>query len=193
MEANRTKQALADSLCRLMEQQPLSKISIADICAGCGMHRKSFYYHFQDKYELVSWIYDTGFRVAFERQSQGKGPWELLGEAFSYFYENRTFYRGALAEKGQNSFYEYFGETAGPFIAQRLLSVLPDGGDRPFYVRLFTNAIRNALVDWLEAGTTVPPEKLVTLVRSACCGVAEYLAQSGELQKGDTLMACETK
>lgn len=27
----------------------------------CGMNRKSFYYHFCDKYDLVNWIFDTEF------------------------------------------------------------------------------------------------------------------------------------
>ena len=56
-----TKKALASSLKELMETQPLTKISVGDICEKCGMNRKSFYYHFCDKYELVNWIFDTEF------------------------------------------------------------------------------------------------------------------------------------
>ena len=56
-----TKKALATSLKDLLETMPFEKVTIADICEGCGMNRKSFYYHFRDKYDLVNWIFDTEF------------------------------------------------------------------------------------------------------------------------------------
>lgn len=43
-----TKRALATSLRELMQEQPFDKISVSQICDGCGMNRKSFYYHFKD-------------------------------------------------------------------------------------------------------------------------------------------------
>ena len=52
-----TKEALADALKALLANQPLSKISIKDITNYCGISRNTFYYHFQDKYELLSYIY----------------------------------------------------------------------------------------------------------------------------------------
>ena len=54
-----TKQALANSLKELMNTQGFSKISVKDIVEKCGMNRKSFYYHFKDKYDLVNWIFYT--------------------------------------------------------------------------------------------------------------------------------------
>lgn len=60
-DSNITKQALAGALKELIEEQSFEKISVSDICEGCGMNRKSFYYHFKDKYDLVNWIFDTEF------------------------------------------------------------------------------------------------------------------------------------
>ena len=42
-DSNITKRALAQSLKELMACRPFAKISVADICQGCGMSRKSFY------------------------------------------------------------------------------------------------------------------------------------------------------
>jgi len=60
-----TKNALSTALKELMLLHPLAKISVGDICARCGMNRKSFYYHFKDKYDLVNWIFHTEFSICF--------------------------------------------------------------------------------------------------------------------------------
>ena len=59
-DSNLTKRALAAAMKELMEQMPFSKISVSNIAEQCGMNRKSFYYHFKDKYDLVNWIFPAG-------------------------------------------------------------------------------------------------------------------------------------
>ena len=60
-DSNITKRALAVALKSLLAERPFAKVSVRDICEACGMSRKSFYYHFQDKYELLNWIFFTEF------------------------------------------------------------------------------------------------------------------------------------
>ena len=58
-DSNITKRALAGALRELMAEMPFEKINVGQICERCHMNRKSFYYHFKDKYDLVNWIFDT--------------------------------------------------------------------------------------------------------------------------------------
>ena len=53
-DSNITKRTLASALKELMESTPFTKITVSDICAKCNMNRKSFYYHFKDKFDLVN-------------------------------------------------------------------------------------------------------------------------------------------
>ena len=52
-----TKKALAESLKALGAKKIFDKITVADITDYCGVNRQTFYYHFNDKYELLGWIY----------------------------------------------------------------------------------------------------------------------------------------
>ena len=52
-----TKQAIVQSFKQLMKNKTFDKISISDITNACYLNRQTFYYHFQDKYELMNWIY----------------------------------------------------------------------------------------------------------------------------------------
>ena len=72
-DSNITKRALALALKELIKTHPIEKISVGNICDVCGMNRKSFYYHFQDKYELINWIYYTEFFTSFQHGKRGRG------------------------------------------------------------------------------------------------------------------------
>ena len=53
-ESKSTKKAFSRALKELMAEASFSKISVADICRKCNKNRKSFYYHFKDKYDLAN-------------------------------------------------------------------------------------------------------------------------------------------
>ena len=46
--ADFTKKAIKESLRKLLEERPLSRITVKDIAATCGINRNTFYYHYQD-------------------------------------------------------------------------------------------------------------------------------------------------
>ncbi|MCR5795511.1 MAG: TetR family transcriptional regulator, partial [Solobacterium sp.] len=52
-----TKQALAESLKKVLQEKPLDKITIADLTNDCGLNRQTFYYHYHDIYDLIEYIY----------------------------------------------------------------------------------------------------------------------------------------
>ena len=114
--SNATKQAFADALRKLLEQKPFAKISVSHICEECGMNRKSFYYHFKDKYDLVNWIFDTEITKIFsEEEWKNAGfTWDILEKICEYFYKHRTFYSKVLQIEGQNSFTEHFRDILVP-------------------------------------------------------------------------------
>lgn len=86
-DSNITKKALAMAMKELMEQIPFSKISVSDICEKCGMNRKSFYYHFKDKYDLVNWIFDVEFFQAVHVRDYNlpNWSWRFFGGQLSVF------------------------------------------------------------------------------------------------------------
>ena len=61
--AERTKIWVADAMKRLLVKKPLDKIFVTEICREAEIERPTFYYHFQDKYDLMAWM-DTSPAVA---------------------------------------------------------------------------------------------------------------------------------
>ena len=53
--ANTTKRMLSMSLKKLLSKTTLDNITIQDITNDAEVSRKTFYYHFQDIYDLLDW------------------------------------------------------------------------------------------------------------------------------------------
>lgn len=51
-----TKNAIKESFLKLLDQKPLSQITVKDIVEDCGISRNSFYYHFADVPALITEI-----------------------------------------------------------------------------------------------------------------------------------------
>ena len=53
-----TKLQMAEALKRLIKDRPFAKITVQDIVAECNINRNTFYYHFENNYDLLSFAYE---------------------------------------------------------------------------------------------------------------------------------------
>ncbi len=53
-----TKLQMAQALKRLIKDRPFSKITVQDIVSACNINRNTFYYHFENNYDLLSFAYE---------------------------------------------------------------------------------------------------------------------------------------
>lgn len=53
---NFTKQAIKETFLKLLNERPLTQISVREIVTECGINRNSFYYHFHDIPSLIEEI-----------------------------------------------------------------------------------------------------------------------------------------
>ena len=166
-DANITKRALANSMKARMQEKPFEKISVIDICEGCGMNRKSFYYHFKDKYDLVNWIFYTDFITTASSREYESG-WDLLVLVADLFYQDPAFYREALRIEGQNSFRDYFYESISP-IFELFLS------DGKFNIQYICDAFLAIVTRWLAEGCSQNPDEFVLVIRNMLRTVEDNL------------------
>lgn len=108
----------------LAQSRSFASISVGDLVRQCGISRNTFYYHFRDKYEVVSWIFSdevSPLLASFDRMEN----WTRgLSELCLYLQANREFYIRMLEVEGQNSFCECLTE----FYQQLVYTLLQKNG-----------------------------------------------------------------
>lgn len=54
-----TKQAIMNCLLELLSTKQLDKITVKDICEICEINRNTFYYYFQDIYDVLDAVFQN--------------------------------------------------------------------------------------------------------------------------------------
>ena len=167
-----TKKAFAGALKRLMLEKSFEKVSIGEICDLCDMNRKSFYYHFHDKYELVIWIFKHEFWDKIKGRSDG-GAWETLERLARYFYANKLFYKKILTVGGQNSFAEYFSQLCHELFTEKIKAQLGNIIITDLNIKIYSDFFVFAIYSWLTSSDNRDDKAFVRDTRNSIIFGAE--------------------
>lgn len=99
---------MLDQLKELCQHRNFEKISINDLTRNCNLNRQTFYYHFQDKYDLLQWLYyDELFKdieniVTFNNWDQ------CLLKVLKKIYREKDFYINTINTNGQYFYQDFY-------------------------------------------------------------------------------------
>lgn len=160
-----TKKALANSLKNLMEKTSLEKITVKDVVNNCGVNRQTFYYHFQDIYDLLSWIYKTD---ALESISEFKTyeTWQqgfLL--IFKYISNNKDFCMNTFHSLGREQLEDYLYKVTFDLLIG-VVNEVSQGTtvsekEKSFIAEFYSYAFIGILTSWMKKGLKENPEVII--------------------------------
>lgn len=194
--SDQTKHALAAALKELMAHKPLEKITIHEITERCGMRRQNFYYHFEDIYDLLHWMFEEEAMVLL-RQHEGALLWqEGCLQLFQYLGENRAVCLCALKSLGHEHLKRFFEAEIYTIIHNTIEQIgqsigIKDGAqaqvDIDLLTHFFVTALAGMMESWLLGELDQTPEELVafvdTLLQDYIRGVLGRVSSSAEHKK----------
>lgn len=165
-----TKKMLARSLKKFMAVKPLSKISIREIVVDCGVNRQTFYYHFQDIYDLVEWMFRQE-AVTLLQEHDNLLTWEDgFLQLFRYLQKNRAVCLCALDSLGREHLKRFFYADVHSLF-MRITNQLAEGLEvddeyKEFIAHFYTTSIASLAESWLIdlRDKEQSPEKLIRLI-----------------------------
>lgn len=160
-----TRQQLADALKKRMAHKPLSKITVSELVADCGMNRKTFYYHFEDIYDLFKWMLEQETFEIVKQFDMLIDFHEVLQFAADYVLSNHYMIGAAYDSMGRDGlkrfFYQDFIGLANNLIdsAARQQGVKLCRSYQAFLCDFFTEALANTLLSWVQKPDIVARDK----------------------------------
>ncbi len=166
--AHSTKHDLSEALRYLLSDRPLDKITVQDIADTAGVSRKTFYYHFQDVYDLLEWMLEQD-RTRLEPDVSDRNSWRTaVVNLLAFCQENQAMI--------QNLFRSISRDTLDRYTYSILLKSLKDYARSQASVHKLTekqyeallqftaHGLQGILITWIDSGMRLPAAELVETV-----------------------------
>jgi len=153
--ANFTKQAIVDTFIKLLNEKPLSKITVTEIIETCGISRNTFYYHFEDIYGLINYL----FQKEIEKIQQITDVSDTLSEECSlvldFLISNKTalkhIYDSAEKHQLENYIFQALDKVMFDFIKKLVADTDAAEDDIHFLARYHKHALIGFITEWLSS------------------------------------------
>ncbi len=165
-----TKQTLASALKELMAQKPMEKIPIQEITALCGMRRQIFYYHFEDIYDLMRWMFQQE-EVSLLQKREGALLWqEGILLLFQYLEENRAVCLCALNSLGRDTIKRFVNADIYAVIGRTITQMAEEvgyadetgpAGGLKLLTHFYVVSLAGIMESWLLGEIDQSPQELV--------------------------------
>ena len=160
-----TKRALEQSLKNLLLKKPLNKITINDIAEDCGINRMTFYYHFQDIYDLVEWsCYEDAKKALEEKKTHDTWQQGFL-QIFEAVKANKPFvmnvYRCVHREQVEKYLKPLTDDLLMNVIEEQAAGMTVRQEDKEFIARVYSYIFVGLMLDWIRDDMKEDPESIV--------------------------------
>ena len=182
-----TKEALASALKQMMAVKPIGKITVKDLVEICGVNRQTFYYHFDDVFDLLEWVFEEDANrvlphtVVYEHWRE-----DVLG-FMEYLQENSTFTMNVYNSNSRLYMLRYLKEKMGDCI--RSFAVIVSEGknidrqDFEFVVEFYSTCAIGFISQWLDMGMQLPKEMTMERILNVMDNSVENLLARFQMAK----------
>lgn len=151
-----TKKTLSEALKKFMKHKPLSKISVTDIINDCGVNRKTFYYHFEDKYALLKWTLERETVEVLKNFDLLVDAEEALVFVLDYVDKNQHILNCAYDSMGREEMKRFFladfcgiVETIIEKLEKEKNKLLPESF-KEYLVSFYAKALAGVFIDYFQ-------------------------------------------
>jgi probable dihydroxyacetone kinase regulator len=160
-----TKQALAQSLKNLMDTTPLAKITVSNIVKVCHLNRRTFYYHFQDIYALLEWIFKNEVANVMAENKTYKTWQEGFLRIFNYLSENRKMVLNTFNSIGRDQLETHLYSAVYNLVLN-VVDEITEGTEvsekgKEFVVNFYKVALVGLLLEWVRKNMIENPEQII--------------------------------
>lgn len=163
-----TKRLLKESLLDLLEEKPLEKITVRELCEHSELNRSTFYANYSDIYQLYQEMCDEltdGLEAYVQETSNQEGDFQTIQKLLEYIHDHerlysRLFYQGTLSGN-HNPIQARINALTAEHIAEMFPDLDPQYRD---YIIRYCYTGSNALIaQWIQNRFDLSPEVLARM------------------------------
>ena len=154
-----TKEIIAKTFTELLDEKPMSKITVKDIVERCGVNRNTFYYHFKDIYDLVEWSCLEDATQALQGKKTYETWQEGLQQIFEAVLENKPFimnvYHSVSREQIETYLFHLTHDLLYGVVQEKAKGTGISEADQSFIADFYKYSFTGVMLDWIKDGMKV--------------------------------------
>lgn len=179
-----TKNAIAAGMKELTKTKSFDKITVSDIAEICGLNRQTFYYHFQDKYDLVTWIY---YHEVIEIVVDGLTYENSLEKVFQMLTKMKSedyFFMSTLKSSVKSEFEECLFKVVGELFYEVIEKIASnkalesdkalESSEIRFIADFYSFGVTGTIIAWATHGMKETPEYMANQIKILYRGTEEF-------------------
>ena len=174
MKSDATKVAMSNALKEQLKKKKLSKITINDIASACNISRMTFYYHFQDIYDLTEWtLEEAAGRAIGENRTYDSWQYgfeDLLEELQGNQVLILNIYRSMDREMIERYLLKKAESLLMPVVEQESRGLPVNEENKRRVAIFYSYAFLGVLMEWIGKGMAAPPREVVKMVSAIVQG-----------------------
>lgn len=162
-----TKKIFCNTLKELMKHKAFSKITVSELVRSCNVNRKTFYYHFEDIYDLLKWMLEQEAMEVVKGFDFVKEYKDAFLFVINYVEENSYVLNCIYDSVGRDELKRFFYQD---FIGL-IENIIKDGEEklhvtlmddfRMFLCNLYTESVAGMLINFFQKPESFDKEKLM--------------------------------
>ncbi len=158
----KTEELLADALKNLIFDESLDNITVQRLSDYCNIKRQTFYYHFRDIYDLITWIFLNETSLINKETKDWK---EMVSNMVKYVNKNKKFVKHILDSSARDLFEQFvhsyfFSTLLKQFVALDKTNKFTSEEKR-FYVTYYVSGMTSCVILWIDQGMKEKKEELI--------------------------------
>ena len=182
-----TKEALAAALKQMMAVKPIGKITVKDLVEICGVNRQTFYYHFDDVYDLLEWVFEEDANRVLPHTVVYSHWREDMLIYLEYLQENSSFTLNVYNSESRIYMLRYLESKMEACIRSFAVIVSEDMNidrqDFEFVVKYYAKCAIGLISQWMDLGMQMPAEFTLDRLLRAMDGSVEALLEKFRIDR----------
>ena len=162
------RRVFADAFMDMLTRKPLSAITVTDLVSQCGVSRQSFYYYFNDIYDLLEWYLieesDKELKEYADIDSWQTGYVRMMQWAQKHKSLVMNTYRSIQREYIETFMYRVLYQYIAEVVRKEAQDLKVTQEQCAFVAQFYTLAINAVSLEWIRAGMEDEPEKIAKSV-----------------------------
>ena len=166
--AHSSRNDLADALRQLLSDRSLDKITVQNIADAANVSRKTFYYHFQDVYDLLEWMLEQ-HRTNLEPQVSDRNAWRTaVANLLDFCLENRAMIQNLFRSISRDSLdrytYSILLKSLTDYTRNQATQYSLSEKQNKALLQFTAHGLQGLLLTWIDGGMRVPRDELIETV-----------------------------